>query len=247
MKILAYTVSYGSKLCLPETVKQMRATAGVWFDWAVWLGAPSEALLDSAQDALGRKDRLGIQFLSVWPENRGQHHATKAAFDLAKAEGYDYIVRIDDDITPRTKRWLKRLVDYTEELKRRAKDDKMRIVSAPRLVGLNNPPQPVGAMNVGQKFAANVMDVLGGGVRLHPVEFFDGYEPPLFDPLGRGDPVSIADWVEEHEGVLVQFPTLRVVHNTNKLEAKDTKEQAVMRKMSRLWCYLGPGVPECDP
>jgi len=242
--IFAYTVSYGDRAYLKKTVTNMRGTAGVWFDWGVWLGAPSEGLQAEAQDLLEHPQRLGIQRLRIWPENRGQHHATKEALEYAREKGYKWLLRMDDDCQSKTKRWLKKMLAQLAALKLAAKDPQDRVIVAPKVVGLRHPLRATGYINLGQtvdgkEFQAEDMEVLGGVCRLHPVEFLKDYKPLLYAPAGREDPGSIAAYVREHEGLLIRFPGIRVVHRTDVLEANETENQGLMRKMSHYWPWLG--------
>lgn len=238
--ILAYTVSYGDRNYLKETIPNMRGTAGVWFDWLVCLGSPSTQLSEDAQEALDHPQNRGIQYLQEWPENRGQHHATAFALNLAREQGYDWLLRIDDDLKAKTKRWLKKLISYTEELRKLAGDKKMRIVASPKIMGLKNPLQPVGIIELkGIKFNAEAMDILGGACRLHPVEFLKEFKPKLYAPLGRQDPQALGQYIVEQKGIMVRFPEIRMVHRTEELESKDSSEQEHLRMMGHYWPYLG--------
>ena len=241
--ILAFTVSHGDRRFLKTTVPTMRGAAGQWFDWAVWLGNCSIEAQGDALALLHDPRRLGIQHLYTLDANIGQHHATKAAIALARQYGYTWLLRIDDDMGAKTARWLKKLIDQSEDLRQRAKDKKRRLVVAPKIVGLQNPLRPSGELNVGQQFKAEIMEVLGGGCRLHPVELLENYEPPLYAPLGRGDPQHLADYVlsDEVQGMLVRLPSIRVVHRTRALEKDESDAQKLQRRMGRVWCYLGAG------
>ena len=239
-KILAYTVSYGDRSFLEDTIPDMRGTAGVWFDWFVCLGAPSDNLKDIGEKALNHPKQRGIQYLQVWPENRGQHHATARALALAKTEGYEWLLRLDDDLKPKTKRWLKKMVANTLTLHKVTQDTKLRIISVPKILGLNNPLMPVGIIEKpGLGFKAEVMDILGGACRLHPMSFMQNFEPDLYAPVGRRDPQSIGQHVVDNQGVMVRYPEIRMVHRTDELEAQDSDEQKEMRMMGHYWPYLG--------
>jgi hypothetical protein len=240
-KILAYTTTYGSRPYLAPLIPEMRGAAGCWFDWNVYVGAPSAALRADASDLL-KPDGSGIQRLTIWPENRGQWHATADALAQARADGYTWLLRIDDDITPKTKRWLKKMIDHLDELKRLAGDDTYRFVASPKVMGLNNPLTPKGTVDKGQSFSVDVMAKLGGACRLHPVELLDGWEPPIYDPIGRGDPEAIAGFIEVLGGYCIRFPHIKVVHNTARLEEADTPEEAHQRRMAKFFPFLGATV-----
>lgn len=240
--ILAYTVSYGDRNKLKEFVPSMRATAGCWFDWMVFLGNPSPESKETAEGFLNDPKHRGIQYLCCWPQNRGQHHATKDALALARAKGYKWLLRLDDDITPRRRKWLKLMIDRLEDLKGLKSDPYYRLIAAPRIVGLQNPIQHEGVIDVGQDYPVEVMKLLGGACRLHPVELLEDYKPDLFLPLGRGDPQSMAEYVETRTGgFMIRFPDIRVRHATLELEREDSPEENLARRMGHYWCYLGPG------
>ena len=239
--VLAYTVTFGDRPYLSKLVPAMRAHAGMWFDWAVFVGAPSSALLEEARALVNHPQQRGIQFLMGWSENRGQHHATKKALEFAKEHGYKWLVRIDDDVKPKTKRFLKHMIDRLEQLKAASGDPLYRLVASPKVVGLENRLTPIDAIRIpGLKFDTEVMEFLGGAFRVHNVEFFSDYKPPLYAPIGRGDPGSIMEYVTGHEGLLVRFPDIRVVHRTKEIEADDTEADKLRRTMSSYWPYLGP-------
>lgn len=241
--ILAWTVSYGDRPFLPDTVRTMRASAGCWFDWSVYLGRPAPELYEAAELLVRDPERLGVQFLQAWPENRGQHFAFSEALELARARGYKWLLRLDDDVKPKTKRWLKKMVEQLDELKERTGDEFYRLIAAPRIIGLKNPLAPVGSIDKGQTFAAEVMDTLGGACRLHPVELLAEFQPDRYAPTGRGDPEGISYYLERKApmAMLIRLNGIRVLHDTAKLEAQDSPETAAMRRMSKYWPYLGPG------
>jgi hypothetical protein len=227
---------------MAKTAHEMRATAGCWFDWVVYGGDLSPAYELELKGLLGG---TGIQYLQEWPENRGQHHAFAAALKMARESGYTWLLRLDDDVLPKTKRWLKMMVTRLEEWKEvRTEDEHYRLIAAPRVMGLKNPLEPMGIADKGQKWPMEVMPGLGGVCRLHPVDLLGDFEPDLYAPRGRRDPEDLADYVEQKTmgGLLVRFPDIRVVHKTEDLEARDTPEQAEVRLMTRYWPWLGETV-----
>ena len=236
--VLAYTISHGDRRYLERTIPLIRSTAGCWFDWAVWLGAPSPNLERIAQESLDDPRKTGIQRLVMWKENRGQHHATNEAMQLAKTTGYKWILRLDDDIIPKTKRFLLKMVERLGELKNLSEDPVHRIIAAPKIVGLRNPLSPIGAIMKGQKFSVEIMDILGGACRLHPVDFLGDYIAPIYDPIGRGDPQSIVEYTHQMNGLLVRFPDIRIVHRTSELEGSESDSLKHQRVMSHVWPWL---------
>jgi len=235
-KILCFTPAYGSRSFISETVPAMRAAAGLWFDWHLYLGRPSPELRAAGEALLADSQRGGIQRLTIWPENRGQHHAFADALAIARAEGYEWLLRLDDDVKPKTARFLRKMIQQVETLRDLAKDTEHRFVFGPRVAGLKHPIAATGSIRLGQPFDAEVVPLLGGVCRLHPVAALEGFEPDIYRPVGRGDPETIAAFMQ---GALVRFPGIRVMHNTRDLEALDSPEDAYLRKMGKYWAFLG--------
>ena len=240
MSILAFTVTHGDRVYLPSLVRKARGTAGTWFDWLVVLSGASPRQRAEADVLLNHPERRGIQHLVSWDENRGQHHAFAEALALARQGGYRWLLRLDDDCRFKTKRWLKKLVEQTEALRERAGDPVERLVVGPKVIGLKHPVKPIGVIEKGQRFPAQVVPLLGGVCRLHPVRLLDGFTPPVWEPLGRGDPEAIAEWVKRAGGMLVRFPNIRVLHPTEELEARDSDEMRHLRRMGRYWPWIDP-------
>jgi hypothetical protein len=135
------------------------------------------------------------------------------------------------------------MIERLEDIKARKEDPYYRLIAAPRIVGLQNPLQHEGIMDVGQSYPVEVMTILGGACRLHPVELLEEFEPNIYDPLGRGDPEAIARYIETQTGgFLVRFPDIKMRHPTLELEKKDSAAESLQRRMGRYWCYLGAGV-----
>lgn len=243
-RVLAFTPTYGDRIDFGQTVFGMRATADHWFDWLVVGGALSERYQKLLEEQFYHPQRMGIQFVSIYKENIGQHHAFQIALELAREHEYDWLVRIDDDIKPKSKRWLKHMLQRLHDLKRLAGDDKYRIVASPKIVGLKYQIETIGKMGLeGLTFPVDVMPGLGGALRLHHVPFLAGYKPPLLGATGRGDPEALVDYVSDSGGTMVRFPDIRVVHDTAALEAKDDEAARRARRMSWVWPFLGEPTP----
>lgn len=244
--ILAFTPTYGDRPFISTLVPAARSTAGTWFDWLVVAGRPSNQLSIEAETLLRKPEGVGIQYFKTWAENRGQHHATKYAIELARTQGYKWLLRLDDDVSFKTDRWLRKMVNRDGELREKAPHKLPFLVMAPFVVGLNNQLDPLGVLDYKQGYRAELMAMLGGVCRLMPVKALDGYEPPLFAPKGRSDPQSLCahlrigeGFVEDSKALMIRFPDIRVVHRTNQLEGMDTPEQAHERRMAKYWPYLG--------
>lgn len=258
--VLAYTTTYHARQrYFPRLIADARGTAGCWFDWAVYAGNPNTELSDALRQLLRDEKRTGIQYLTCWPQNRGQHHATKAALELASSLGYRWLLRIDDDIQFKTQKWLSKMLDRLGTLRRLAVAnteaargtyddagfehllsmvDADCIIASPTIKGLLTPPQPAGTLQLGQDFAADLMTILGGACRLMPMQLMASYQPDLTLPIGRGDPETIAKHANDRGALLVRFRDINVKHHTRELEAADDNDAATFRRMSRYWPYI---------
>lgn len=243
--VLAYTVTYGDRPFLNRVVAGMRGSAGMWFDWLVCVGAPSVALHETCTRLLMAPDSSGIQYLQTWEENRGQHHATNEAFKLARERGYKWVLRIDDDIEFKTKRWLKRMLKRNDELKRLInadldKDDRVGniFVLCPTILRLKNPIKHIGVMEKGQTYDVEIVPYHGGALRLMPMDLMHDYIAPIYNPAGRGDPVSVADYINDKGGLHLRFRDIRVIHDTVEIEKADTAHGSIQRVMGLYWPFL---------
>jgi glycosyltransferase involved in cell wall biosynthesis len=243
--VLAYTVTYGDRPFLTRCVDGMRGSAGMWFDWMVCVGRGSKALVKEASSLLHRPDGSGIQYLQTWTENRGQHHGTNAAMEVARDRGYKWILRIDDDVEFKTKRWLKRMLQRNAELKRLInvdleKEDKINkiFVLCPTILRLKDPVKHVGVMEKGQSYDVEIIPYSSGCVRLMPMDLMKDYTAPIYNPAGRGDPASVADHINDRGGVHLRFRDIRVIHDTVEIEKADSDYGAIQRTMSHYWPFL---------
>lgn len=251
-RILAFTPTYGNRRHIRETIAAMRATAGTWVDWLVVAGAPSLDLANDLQALLHDPAGHGIQYLKIFPENRGQHWATRVALEIARANSYPWLLRIDDDIQPKTKGWLRGslipdvrglprtgMLDRLEWLREASGDPEFRLVASPRVVGLNSPLEPSAVLEKpGQAFRAEMMPILGGACRLHPLRLLDGFEPDIYAPRGRTDPEQLGQHLLSRQGIYVRFPDITVRHPTDELESRDTLEESEQRQQGKVWPWL---------
>lgn len=235
MKILAFTPTHGRLRKFPQTYKQARGKAGIWFDWAVFAGSVQPDYAEYLQSLVAPE---GLQHLTIWPENRGQHHAWTEALELARKGEYDFILRIDDDIEFKTERWLKKMVERLYDLKKRGEDKTLRFVAVPKILRLKNPIPAMGVIEKDQPYPAEVLEVTGGGVRLVPLHLLDGYAPDTKLPLRRGEPQDLHTWLVD-KAMFLRFPDIRVIHDTAVNEADQTPEEALVHRMGVYWPYLG--------
>jgi hypothetical protein len=163
-----------------------------------------------------------IDAYQINDHNVGQHPPANTAIDKAIYEGYDYILRIDDDVEWLSKRWLAKLVEASQKL-----GDKM--VLSPTVRGLRwQPPQSqqIEVEGVPVKF---VDGPVGGICRLIPVAVLKK-KPYVSDvrlPMGGGDAGGIGEWATKSEPIvpLVYCQHVRIRHakSTDTQELEDPK------------------------
>jgi len=237
--ILAFTCTHGSRRFMPRLAKSLRENAGVDFDWLVvrsGVDAEQETQISSL------RDEGVIQFVRGWTENRGQHWAMREALDLANDAGYDYLLRVDDDILLASRDILATMLDRLQKMIELADDGKCHFIASPRVIGLRRPLKPQAQIYEEKRFPCELMPILGGAFRLHPMWLLRSYKPDIYAPIRRRDPESLGIHITRNGGLFIRFPDLRVVHNTDQLEAQDSPGDALLRRMNTGWCWLGEGV-----
>jgi hypothetical protein len=192
MKILAYTITRAhtaarGKLLL-ETLTRGRETADHDFDWHVYCNGATLAH-SICESAFATKI---INWAEYIPVNEGQHPPSNRAIAKAIDEGYDYVLRIDDDVEWLSKRWLAKLVEASHKL-----GDKM--VLSPLVKGLRwQPPQSQSIQIEGVPI--RIIDgPIGGICRFTPVELLKS-KPYVSDvrwPMGGGDAMGFGKWAIE--------------------------------------------------
>jgi len=161
-----------------------------------------------------------IDSYEVCEVNEGQHPPTNRAIARAIEEGYDYILRTDDDVEWITKRWLAKLVEASIAL---GPD----MVVSPMVKGLRWQPPQSEKVDVGGIPVKFVEGPLGGICRLTPVSALKA-KPYVSDvrlPMGGGDAAGIGAWATKTAPItfLVYCQHIRVRHarSTDDQETKD--------------------------
>lgn len=245
-KVVTFTITHGDRPFLPNLLNSLRLSTGYPFNWHLILSGVSQKQRDVANRAF---DEGKVQQITEFPENRGQHHAWIEALAYARKEQARWLLRVDDDITPKSSDILLKMLERTLWLQNAARQkaeenqvlyhDIDRIVSSPRISGLNNPPQAFTYLqNDRQTFPAELVPILGGAFRLHPMALLEDFEPSIYAAIGRHDPDFLAGHIRPQGGLLVRFADLRVRHQTNQLELQDTPELNHARRMGWVWPFL---------
>lgn len=188
-RVLAYTITRATTTkrgrSLLDTLTKGRDMAGRDVTWHVWCnGSPI------AEDICGALlETKVIDAVHHSPVNVGQHVPTNHYIKRAMDEGYDYLLRTDDDVEWLTKRWLARLVDSSKAL-----GDKY--VLSPKVLGLRWQPNQTPEVLINDVPLCYVSGVIGGICRLIPVQLLRD-KPYVSDvrlPMGGGDASGVGRW-----------------------------------------------------
>lgn len=216
-RVLIYTVSRANT---PQEVERAltslqrgRDWAGMEHEWILWANAAG--ILEAAK--------------WVWQgpvrgdgENKGQHIPLRTILDEVMSQ-YDFIVRVDDDVTWLTKNWLKKLVGAAHTIHEASKSYKPEgvwPVLGPRVRGLSNPIPTIDKLIIAG-IPVYLVPILGGICRLHHISFFDGYVADVRQALGAGDATSFAAYASDAGIPMFQLRWVRVQHKTAKMEVSE--------------------------
>jgi len=200
-----------------RTVREGREKAGCDFEWKMWTNAIV---------------------------NRGQHVVFNEALAEAKERGFDYLLRIDDDIEFLSHRWLAKMLEAAALLG-------PNFIISPTIKGLKHPPEMSQVVDVKGMPCRFLTEAIGGACRLHPVKLLtEAPQPYVSDvrlPLGFGDATGIAKWCREmtmggYPCYMVWLDHVRVKHATAKQEEEDVAYHELHGVLQRV-PYL-PAWPE---
>jgi len=173
------------------------------------------------------KEKAGMEFewklYSNAVVNKGQHVVTNDALKEAKDRGFDYLLRIDDDIEFMSQRWLAKMLEASEKLG-------SQFIISPTVSGLKHPPEMSQVIDINGISVKFLTEAVGGACRLHPIKLLTEAPTPYISdvrfPLGAGDATGIMKWaktmtVEKYPVYAVWLEHVRVRHQTAKQEVDD--------------------------
>jgi len=133
-----------------------------------------------------------IDSFEVSEYNEGQHPPANRAIAKAIAEGYDCILRTDDDVEWLSKRWLAKLVEASERVG-------PQFVLSPRVRGLRWQPPQSQLVEI-ESIPVKIIDYgnpIGGICRLTPVQLLkdNPYASDVRLPMGGGDAAGVSKWI----------------------------------------------------
>lgn len=220
MRVYAYTITRANtpERCrlLLETLTRGRKTAALPFHWHIHVNGEDSLAVAIVKTA---HSTGVIDTYSVSKYNEGQHPPTNRALAVAQA-GYDYALRIDDDVEWLSKRWLAKLVEAADNLKRTGR----HWVISPKVTGLRWQPPQAQKQDIEKVPVRIIMDApIGGICRLTPVAALNEkpYVSDVRAPMGGGDATGVGDWACRTEPVII----LAYCQHINIKHAKSTDQQ----------------------
>jgi hypothetical protein len=223
-RVLVYTITRANTVersrLLLETLTRGRETCGhTNLHWHVHVngrGIMAQAMVEACFAS-----RV-IDSFAISDTNEGQHPPANRAIKQAIDEGYDYLLRTDDDVEWLSKRWLAKLVEASEKVGG-------RMVLSPKVKGLRwQPPQSQTVQVEGIPIKIiNFKNPIGGICRLTPVPLLK--EKPYVSnvrlPMGGGDAAGVGNWVATLEPLVVaayaQHLNIRHAKGTDQQELDD--------------------------
>jgi len=141
---------------------------------------------DGTQEYIKAKIAHGRLFdLTEFGHNLGLHVGKNTAHDQLLTAGYDFIMKVDNDIEFKTQHWLRKLLAAYRALGNDA-------VISPRIKGLNNPPQSWADKRVG-KFNFAFVSILGGATRFTTRKTIESFRYNERMPMAMGAASTFAN------------------------------------------------------
>lgn len=238
-RTLIYTVSRASTPAQLDaaftSLLHAQSTTGMPHEWLLWCN--SQPLLEAARWIWTNGQTWGDGV------NKGQHVALAEILPWARREGYQYILKIDDDLEWLTPKWLSRLVGIAQSVHRYS--NKHPVLGA-QVKGLKNPIPVAMKIQLPDQTRLHVVPIVGGACRLHHISFFDDYIPDVRRALGAGGDTSISQHAERIGVGQFVTPWVRVRHQTTAMEAADPEryinEHALFQLIPFIPHWAGTGV-----
>lgn len=207
-RVAVYSITHNNTLPRHELTKKsfklLRSMAGLEFDHYV----ADNGSIPETQEWLEGEYAEGRIF-RYYPsdENLGQNIAANILLDWIVEGDYDWILRWDNDMIPRTRRFLKKLVRYADQFKK----ENIRAVLSPKITKLLHEPEAFAAGD-DLGFDYETVRILGGMCRLHPRSFFSEFRYNKFAPLGFGEANETANHCLANNIPKIRIPEILVEH-----------------------------------
>lgn len=151
--------------------------------------------------------------------NVGQHIAMNTMLTKAANLGADYFLRLDEDCVPKTKNWLRKMVNFAEW---HLREKKRPCIVGPQVHGLENPPKALGQIRLG-RHRIDLMEIMGGICRLHPMSVVRYFRWDERLPMGFGEARQLSSFCMAHGIPMLRMADVHVWHGegTKKMQEAD--------------------------
>lgn len=174
-----------------------------------------------------------------WPVNRGQHYIFNLMLGMAHQQGFEWLLRADDDVEFLSQRWLAKILEAAQLLG-------PHFIISPTIKGLQHPPEMSQVVDVKGVPCRFLTQAIGGACRLHHVQTLveGGYVSDVRKPLGAGDATGVMEWCKmstaKGEGkYAVWLGHVNLKHATTKQVEEDSEYHADHGVLQRV-----PWIPE---
>ena len=155
-------------------------------------------------------------------ENKGLHVAMNLAHEALLGAGYDFIMKVDNDIEFKTVHWLKKLLRAQALLAPGS-------ILAPRVLNLRHPPEVFARKRIGD-FTFSFLDIVGGAARLMPRASITDFRFNERMPLAWGGDATFANHCARNVIPMAYVEDVRVRHMLDDEEQEKVNPEYFQRR-----------------
>src|SRR3990172_12956925 len=170
--------------------------------------------------ASSHKQADGHSYYHSHPFNVGQHVAHNEMLDECVRLDVDWHIRVDDDCWLGTRKWLPRLLDAQEAIKRQR--NKYAVLGLD-IAGLQNPPLTTQAYEFGRERLERV-DVLGGIFRMSHMSIMRYFRWDERLPMGFGEASQFASFAKSIDADMFRVSTVKASHGESTKKQQQVNE-----------------------
>jgi len=223
LKIAVYTLTRDRLHDTQRTFALLKEMAGMEYDHYVM----DNGSVDGTNKWLAGQ---GLHYLNLSLDNKGQCISSNMLIDAILNSGisYDYIVRLDNDITPKTDNFLARSIEAQQELGKGC-------VLSPDIIGLNHKPKSFGN-HATVHFKYDFVEALGGACRVTLPSVWDSFRFSIHGPLALGEAQQISVYCHAENLPMVYVKDIVIEHITDN-HFRDNPEYFRRRRMEEFVPY----------
>jgi len=142
------------------------------------------------------RDKAGMSFEHIIHDNSkhniGLQAASNKVLELCRREGYEYMVRFDNDIIVESDDILAKLVDCCKKLEN-------RIMLSPHVKGIVHQPERFGNVEIEGGYDVAFVEMIGGTLRLIPTKLLDTFYWDVRHPMGIAETAYLCKWLKDQK------------------------------------------------